>query len=70
MDLNRALTEVENRVASAEANAVWLTLGFLTDEAFTPDAYLRRAEWQREMVSGLRSLVEHMGTETALDAVA
>jgi hypothetical protein len=70
VDLNRALTEVERQVAFAEANSLWLSIGFLSDGAFTPDAYLRRAEWQRQLVRDLHSLVEHMGSETTLDAAA
>jgi hypothetical protein len=70
MDLGRALTEVEHRVALVEANARWLTLGFLSDEAFTPQAYIERARWQATLLRALNSLVEPLAIETTLPAVA
>jgi hypothetical protein len=53
MDLSQALSAVETRVALVESrimvNEAWLTLGFLADDAFTPQGYLLRAECQQDL---------------------
>lgn len=53
MSFEDALQVVEERAALVEAtiksNEVWLTMGFLADDAFTPEFYLMRAECQKEL---------------------
>jgi hypothetical protein len=62
MDLSQALLEVETRVALVEsrikANDAWLTFGFLADDAFTPQAYLLRAECQQELRRELAAVAD------------
>ncbi len=62
MDLTHALQLVESRAALVEArvesNQVWLTLGFLTDQGFSPEAYVMRAECQRELRRELAEMTD------------
>jgi len=70
MDLNQALSEVEARTALAEANREWLTMGFLSDEAFTPQEYIERARWQASLLRELNSVADALATEPTVRAVA
>ncbi len=70
MDLHQALSEVAACAAMVEINREWLTLGFLSDGAFTPEEYIERARWQKLLVGDLNALIERQGTESALAAVA
>jgi hypothetical protein len=70
MDLNRALSVVEARAALAEVNREWLSIGFLTDENFTPQEYIERARWQASLVRELNAVADAMAVEATLQAVA
>jgi hypothetical protein len=60
MDLNEALSVIETRAALVESriktNEAWLSLGFLGDEAFTPQFYILRAECQKELQRELAAM--------------
>jgi hypothetical protein len=69
MDLSQAFSTVENRVVLVEsrikANEAWLTFGFLADDAFTPQAYLLRAECQQELRRELAAVADWLPVEFA-----
>jgi hypothetical protein len=69
MDLSQAFSAVENRVvlveSRIEANDAWLTFGFLADDAFTPQAYLLRAECQQELRRELAAVADWLPVEFA-----
>jgi hypothetical protein len=62
VELSHALQVVESRAALVEArvesNQVWLTLGFLSDQGFSPEAYLLRAECQKELRRELAEMTD------------
>ena len=74
VDLQQALAEVETRALSIEmamkANSAWLTLGFLADEAFTPQSYVERAEQQRNLERALFALNELLLSDVTLEEAA
>ena len=74
MELSRALTVVESRAALVEArvasNELWLTIGFLNDQGFSPDAYLMRAECQRELRRELAEMSASLSGEPGPQVVA
>jgi hypothetical protein len=67
MTLGEALAVVEARVALVEetikANERWLTMGFLADDAFTPEFYLLRAECQKELRRELAAIAAGLDGE-------
>jgi hypothetical protein len=74
MILDVELSLVQTRAAllgeRVMANDGWLAGGFLADERFTPQAYLVRAERQRELRRVLHALTERLLVESALPFVA
>jgi hypothetical protein len=74
MELSRALQLVETRAALVEArvasNEVWLTLGFLSDQGFSPEAYLLRAECQKELRRELAEMTTFLTGEPGPGVVA
>jgi hypothetical protein len=74
MDLYQALVEVERRTllleATITANSQWLTADFLSDESFTPQTYVVRAQWQRHLHRELSTLVESLTNVEPLDVIA
>jgi hypothetical protein len=67
MDLDMALTIVEERAVAVEAriktNEAWLTSGFLADADFTPRYYLLRAECQKELQRELAAITAWLPDE-------
>jgi hypothetical protein len=74
VDLSRALQLVESRAALVEErvalNEVWLTLGFLADQGFSPEAYVMRAECQKELRRELAEMTAFLAGEPGPDFVA
>ena len=69
MSVSEALAVAEARAAVVEetirANEVWLTMGFLADEAFTPAFYLLRAECRKELRRELAAISAGLWGEAA-----
>jgi hypothetical protein len=74
MSLGIELSVVQTKAAllgeRVLANDGWLAGGFLADERFTPQAYLVRAERQRELRRVLYEMTERLLVESALPFVA
>jgi hypothetical protein len=74
VDLSLALQVVESRAALVEArvasNELWLTLGFLSDQEFSPEAYVMRAECQRELRRELAEMTDFLAGAPGPDLVA
>jgi hypothetical protein len=74
MNLGSSLSLVQTRAAllgeRVLANEGWLAGGFLADECFTPQAYLLRAERQRELRRVLFAMTERLLVEAPLAFVA
>jgi len=74
MSFSEALAVVEERAAVVEetirANEVWLTMGFLMDDAFTPEFYLMRAACQQELRRELAAISDGLQGELATNWVA
>jgi len=74
VDLSLALQMVESRAALVEArvasNELWLTLGFLSDQTFSPEEYVMRAECQRELRRELAEMTGFLAGEPGPEVVA
>jgi hypothetical protein len=74
MILDNSLLVVQTRAAllgeRVMANDGWLAGGFLSDERFTPQGYLHRAERQRQLRRALYAMTERLLMEAPLPFVA